>query len=402
MPITFINGFMVPKYRRYGEFLSDEGSPEGGSQVGTPTDYTEIPYAMGYYHSNSLRLMNTGFQRNRYQMKTAATVTKAVISFHLKFYESTSANTMGESCFFVLRSGYSEGTVTNTGRGSRVCELCCNKDPDEITKGTLEVWVGGDSDDQSNFSGSLYGSSASKAIQTNQWYFCEVVFNAGAVSVYLDGALVVSCTVPASGFDSHGIEWESFGFRGVMVSDYVFQEGSDAERLITPVRITNLFPARDKITDGISTGANHYDQINDARVLNASSYVTIESGEQELFGMERGYPLGAPMAISANVILSGSASGMKALYRNGDAGALLDGVAFADTFGRSTSGSGLQDLFYAGALNVRDPNGDIWDDSDWVASWQPGFEGGSAKVHQFVIERLHINGAGSGARYRSF
>lgn len=402
MPITFINGFIVPKYRRYGEFLSDEGSPEGGSQVGTPVDYIEIPYAMGYYHSNSLRLMNTGFQRNRYPMKTAATVTKAVISFHLKFYESTSANTMGESCFFVLRSGYSEGDLTGAGRGARVCELCCNKDPDEITKGTLEVWYSGDTDEQSNFTGGLAGSSAAKAIQTNQWYFCEVVFNAGAVSVYLDSALVVSCTVPASGFDSHGVEWESFGFRGVMVSDYVFQEGTDATRLITPMRITNLFPARDKITQGSSTGGDHYSQVDDARVLDAATYIAVSSGEQELFGMERGYPLSSPLAICASVIMSGSAAGMKSLYRYGDVGVLLEGPAFSDTFSRSTSVNTLQNLFYAGALSIRDPDGNIWDDSDWVATWQPGLEGGIANIHQFVIERLHVNGAGSGARYRSF
>ncbi len=99
---------------------------------------------------------------------------------------------------------------------------------------------------------------------------------------------------------------------------------------------------------------------------------------------------------------SGSASGMKALYRKSDDGAILEGPAMVDTFNRSISGNALSNLFYAGAMSTRDPNGDLWEDGDWVATWQSGFQGGSAKIHQFLIERLHVNGAGSGARYISF
>ncbi len=402
MPITFINGFIVPKYRRYGELFSQEGNPEGGSAVETPADYVDIPYAMGNYKSNSIRIMNTGFQRSRLPMKTNAAVSQSVISFHIKFGVFSSDYTMGESCFFVLRNGYSEGDTSNEGRGMRVCEIACRKDPDEVNKGSVEIWAGGDIDDQSNYTGSLIASSAAKAISTDVWYFCEVVFNFGVASVYLDSTLVVQGTVPTGYFDSHGIEWESFGFRGIKVSDYVFQEGTDAARLITPVRVTNLFPARDKISQGASTDANHYDAVNDARVLDASSYVSVASGQRELFGTERGYPLGNPLAICACAIICGSATGLKSIYRYGDDGSALYGADFKDTFSRNTSGNVLQNLFYAGALDTRDPNGDIWDDSDWVATWQPGFEGGDAIVHQFVIERLHVNGVGSGARYVSF
>jgi hypothetical protein len=402
MPITFINGFIVPKYRRYGEPFSVDGAPDGGATVETPIDYAQIPYAMGNYRSNSLRLMNTGFGRSRYQMKTTGDVGKAVISFHIKFGVFSSDYNMGESCFFVLRSGYSEGDTSNGGRGLRICELACRKDPIEPTKGAVEIWQSTDVSQQSNYSGTRVANSADQVIRTDKWYFCEVMFVSGTVSVYFDGTLVVQGTVNAGNFNSHGIEWESFGFRGIMVADYVFQEGLDAALLVTPMRVTNLFLARDKITQGVSTGGAHYNQINEARVLDSASYVAVTSGQQELFGMERGYPLGGPVAVCACAIVAGTASGLQALYRYGDEGSLLHGAAFVDTFNRSSSGSAFQDLFYAGALSVLDPSGNSWDDSDWVAAWQAGFEGGAARVHQFVIERLHVNGAGSGARYISF
>lgn len=405
MPITFINGFVVPKYKHYDEFIISDGVPDGGGLYNTSTvrDFIELPYARGNQNCNSLRLMNTGFDRIRYVAKTTAPVNKAVISFWLKFGVFSNDYDMGESVVFALRTGYSEGTITNEGRGMRICEIACRKDPDEHRKGSLEIWSSGDYNQQGNYTGSLIAQSSSKVIHTDYWYWCEITFNNGFTEVWIDGTRLVYGTVAYSTFTSHSIEWESFGFRGIMVSDYVFQEGSDAARLGQAVRVTTIFPARDKIIEGVGTSAVHYSQVNETNLSNAASYVSVSSSQRELYGMERGYPLGGLLAVCSNAILSGTAANLRSLYRLGDSGSLLNGSYFVDPFGRSTANT-LPTLFYAGALSVRDPNGNQWDDSDWVATWQAGFisEGDVATIHQFSVERLYLYGAGAGARYISF
>jgi len=127
----------------------------------------------------------------------------------------------------------------------------------------------------------------------NTWYYVEVKFKVdsspnGYWELYLDGDLKASETGVATWSTSYPKEVSSHNWIprnvGCRFDDiYIYDNTGDVQEPFGPVKIRALLPDGDDTTDWTSTGANHYDQVNDVPVDTANYVESNTANDVDLF-----------------------------------------------------------------------------------------------------------------------
>lgn len=406
MSIDFFTGFVLPKFE-YDNQLT------GGGLLNPAfvTDGVTIPYARQSYDVNVFRLMNTGFHRDTYLRTLSASSSKVVASFWLKFDEDFNApySQMAESDFFVMRD---ETTP-------RALALAVRKKPDGIGRnGRLELWWG-NSGNLSSYTGTMSGSTDYDAVTLDTWYWAEIVYDGGAVSIYLDGTPVLSSAVPSFTATYAGPCWESYGFRAVTFSDLILQTGGDAALLSGQRRVTTLRLNSDKITEWPATAVNgssgyHWLELSELQgypnwwnqFADPGSYVSLSPG-RELYGVGRAIPVGPLEAVCLTAFINPNSasvpSSFKFAMRKGDSGTFKTfPITDCPVYNPSVETTDSLRRTWVARITLADLDGNSWDEADWTGDWQVGLaEGtGPATITALAVERLHRISGGAGARYR--
>jgi len=406
MSLDFFTGFVLPKFE-YDGVLAGGGLLNNNEVI----DGVTIPYPRYDYPVNTFRIMNTGFHRDTYLRTLGVASTKVVASFWLKFDEDFNApyGVMGESDFFVMR----DGTVP------RGLALAVRKKPTGTGKtGRLEIWWG-NSVNLSSYTGTMSASSSYDLVTLNVWYWAEISYDAGAVSIYLDGVLVLSGTVPSFTALYGGPCWESFGFRAVSFSDLILQVGGDSAILSGQRRVTTLWLNADKLTEWPATAVNgssgyHWLELSEYQgypnwwnqFADTGSYVSLASG-RELYGVARAIPVGTLEAVCLTAFINPNSpsvpSSFKFALRKGDSGVFKTFPATTcPVYNPSTETTDSLRRTWVARIALADLDGNPWDEADWTGDWQVGLaEGaGPATITALAVERLHRISGGAGARYR--
>jgi hypothetical protein len=151
---------------------------------------------------------------------------------------------------------------------------------------------------QANTNGSfwVWYASGSKTTSTgwftsNTWYYVELKYklddSTGYWELYLDGSLVDSFSGDTVGTQGNTITshtWKPGNNTGVRFDDiYVYDNTGDVQEPYGPVKIRALVPDGDDTTDWTSTGANHYDQVNNIPVDTANYVESDTANDVDLF-----------------------------------------------------------------------------------------------------------------------
>jgi len=146
----------------------------------------------------------------------------------------------------------------------------------------------------------VYYASGSKATATgliapNTWYYIEIKWKVadspnGYWKLYLDGTLIESeigidtSSVPTYSDNAYGHLWTPWSNTNVKIDDiYVYDNTGDVQEPFGPVKVRVLLPDGDDITDWTSTGANHYDQVNNIPVDTANYVESDTANDVDLF-----------------------------------------------------------------------------------------------------------------------
>jgi hypothetical protein len=130
-------------------------------------------------------------------------------------------------------------------------------------------------------------------IVSDTWYYMELKYKIadspnGYWELYIDGGLVDSASSIGTSSSSYSleIEWHRWNVSdsGSKWDDfYIYDNTGDVQEPFGPVKVKALFPDGDDTTDWTSTGANHYDQVNDVPV-NTAKYVESDvASDDDLF-----------------------------------------------------------------------------------------------------------------------
>lgn len=152
-----------------------------------------------------------------------------------------------------------------------------------LNTGGFSIYHGGGSHD-----------TATGLVTANTWYYVELKYKVadspdGYWELYLDGTLADSET----GIDTkpavsvlHTPSVHTFYARnpGTRFDDmYIYDNTGDVQEPYGPVKIRALLPDGDDTTDWTSTGANHYDQVNDIPTDTANYIESDTANDIDLF-----------------------------------------------------------------------------------------------------------------------
>ena len=128
-------------------------------------------------------------------------------------------------------------------------------------------------------------------IVANTWYYVEVQYKIdepnGYWRLFIDGVLIdsrIQDTWNAAATAEIGYNTWYMSKTGMRIDDiYIYDNTGDLQEPYGPVKIRALLPDGDDTTDWTSTGANHYDQVNDVPVETANYVESDIANDVDLF-----------------------------------------------------------------------------------------------------------------------
>jgi len=142
------------------------------------------------------------------------------------------------------------------------------------------------------YHGATFTDTGVGLFTADTWHYVEIKFKVdgtnGYWELYIDNQLVASDSgIPTySTFYPAEITTHSFGIRNTNArfdDIYIYDNTGDVQEPFGPVKIRALLPDGDDTTDWSSTGANHYDQVNDLPVDTANYVESNTANDVDLF-----------------------------------------------------------------------------------------------------------------------